>query len=438
MSSFLGRGEGTCAVRIEGAVRIRGARTLAEPSGAGDVVFRGAWVAKGDLAGPAIDVDAEGDWLLPGWIDLQVNDLAWLAEGPHSPAEHAERIRDVVRYQAKRGVTGIVLATVAAPIDEVVAYLEGAAAVETRREPLDGAFLGVLVEGTFMNPAFSGAHNSDHVRPPDVALLDRLLATGGLRLLNVAPEASEEALDVIARASERGVIVGCGHAKPSGERVREAVRAGLRYVIHLGNGPTGTSLKGFAGGGLMEEALRNDDLVATVIADGVHLDRRIVRDIIARKEIERVAAVSDAGFAMGFPRGRFTAFGVRGEASPDGRSLRVLPREGAPEPNPFSSDAAVLFGSAVGMREVFENILNWLSVEMEGIHTRRHAALPFEDALLAACALTSRNPARLLGEAERGHLGPGARADALLVRIHGGPGEYRVEVRSVWVGGTRL
>jgi len=420
------------------AVRIRGARTLGEPRDAAEVVFRGSWVAKEGLAGPAIDVDAEGDWLLPGWIDLQVNDLAWLSQGLRSPAEHAARIRDVVRYQSERGVTGIVLATVAAPIEEVIAYLEGAAAVQAGREPLDGVLLGVLVEGTFMNPAFSGAHNPAHVRPPGVELLDRLLATGGLRLLNVAPEASEEALDVIARASERGIIVGCGHAKPSGDRVREAVRAGLRYVIHLGNGPTGSSLKGFAGGGLMEEALRNDAVFATVIADGIHLDRRIVRDIIARKEIERVAALSDAGFAMGFPRGEFSAFGVHGEASTDGRYLRVLPQEGAQLPNPLSSDVAMLFGSAVGMREVFENLLNWLSVEMEGIHTRRHAALPFDEALRAASALTSGNPARLLGEAERGHLRPGERADAVLARIRGGPGEYGVEVRDVWVGGRRI
>jgi N-acetylglucosamine-6-phosphate deacetylase len=188
----------------------------------------------------------------------------------------------------------------------------------------------------------------------------------------------------------------------------------------------------------MEEALRNDDLVATVIADGIHIDPRIVRDIIARKEIERVAAVSDAGFAMGFPEGEFSAFGVRGETSPDGRYLRVLPREGAQSPNPLSSDAAMLFGSAMGMREIFENLLNWLSVEMEWIHTRRHAALPFEEALRAACALTSGNPARLLGEAERGHLRPGARADAVLARIRGGPGEYRVEVRGVWVSGRGI
>lgn len=390
--------------------------------------------AKG-LAPDAVEVDGSGHWLLPGWIDIQVNDIAWLAGGPRAPEEHRSRIREVLRYQAARGTTGVILATLAAPEDEVASYLRGAALARAGGEPLDSGFLGALVEGTFMNPALCGAHNADHVRPPDRRLLEKLLGTGGVRMLNVAPETSPEALAVIEEAARRGVVVGCGHAKPSGERVREAVARGLAYVIHLGNGPTGSSLKGFARGGLLEEALASDRLVVSLILDGVHLDRRLVRDILARKETSRVVGTSDAGFATGCPREEFTVFGVRGRPSPDGRYLEVVPPAGARPANPFSSDAAVLFGSAVGMREVFENILNWQTVEMEGIYHRRHPALPFIEALAAAVEITSTNPARLLRESERGTLRTGNRADAILASIEGEPGAYRVTVHRVWLAG---
>ncbi|MBI4582473.1 MAG: hypothetical protein HY717_00370 [Planctomycetes bacterium] len=386
-----------------------------------------------------LKIDGGGLWLLPGWVDLQVNDLEWLAKGFRPPAEHRERILEVARRQAARGVTGFILATLAAPEEEILSYLEGMALVLKGRDQDASAggeaFLGGLVEGTFMNPAFHGAHNPAHVRPPDPALLDRFLSTGAVRLVNIAPEMSLEATALIAAAARRGAVVGVGHAKPHAERVREAVRAGLKYVIHWGNGPTGSSLKSFAGGGLLEEALRNDDLIVTLIADGIHLDPRLVRDVIARKGWERVIAVSDAGFAAGNPSGEFEVFGVRGRVSGDGRYLEVVPARPGPPPHPHSSDFAPLFGSAADMRRIFETCLNLLTVEMEGIYCRRHEAMELPEALRAACRLCAGNPARLLEEEGRGGFEPGARADAVLVGVQGRRGSYRVEVREVWLGG---
>ncbi len=384
-------------------------------------------------------LDGGGLWLLPGWVDLQVNDLEWLAKGFRPPDVHRERILEVARWQAARGVTGFILATLAAPEEEILSYLEGMALVLKGRDSNASAggeaFLGGLVEGTFMNPAFHGAHNPAHVRPPDLALLDRFLSTGAVRLVNIAPEMSPQALAAISTAARRGAVVGAGHAKPNAERVREAVRAGLKYVIHWGNGPTGSSLKAFAGGGLLEEALRNDDLLVTLIIDGIHLDPRLVRDVIARKGWERVIAVSDAGFAAGNPLGEFEVFGIRGRVSGDGRYLEVVPARPGPSPNPHSSDFAPLFGSAAGMRSIFETCLNLFTIEMEGIYHRRHEAMDLLPALRQASRLCSGNPARLLGEEGRGGLEPGARADAVLVEVQGRPGEYRVRVEEVWLGG---
>ncbi len=420
---------------------IRGARLLEDgglPSRTADILLSDGRV---EALGPALrlpeeceEIDASGLWLIPGWIDLQVNDIEWFARGPKPPAEHASRIREVAAYQAARGVTGLVLATLAAPLDEVVAYLEGMKmALAAPSLPAGAAFLGGLVEGTFMNPALCGAQNPAWVVKPDLWTLDRLLDTGAVKLINIAPEVSPDATDLIAHATRRGAVVGAGHAKPHAERLREAVRAGLRYVIHLGNGPTGSSLKAFHDGGMLEESLRNDDLIATIILDGHHIHPSLARDWIARKEISRAIAVSDAGFAMGVPRGDFEVFGIHGALSGDGRYLRVLPREGSPPQNELSSDFGALFGSAVGMREVFENALNLFTREVEGVYTRRHPALRLEKALAAASRLCSANPAALLGLADRGRVREGARSDVLLVEVAGKPGAYSVGVRAVWV-----
>ena len=100
-----------------------------------------------------------------------------------------------------------------------------------------------------------------------------------------------------------------------------------------------------------------------------------------------------------------------------------------------TSDAGALFGAAIGMREVFENLLNLFSVEMEGVHTRHHPALAVEESLAAASQMCSANPARLLGTGERGRLEEGARADILLLELAGAPGAFDVKVRNTILAG---
>ncbi|MBN1441581.1 MAG: amidohydrolase family protein [Planctomycetes bacterium] len=383
-------------------------------------------------------IDAGGRWLLPGLIDMQINDVEWLARGPADAAFHAARIREVIDHQVSLGVTGFVLATLASPPDELEAYLRGMALVRAGERALDAVFLGGLLEGTFMNPEHHGAHNPRWVMRPDRALLERLIATGGMRAVNIAPEMSAGAIDLIRLARERGVVVACGHARPHAERLREAVRAGLRYIIHLGNGPTGSSFKTLHDGGMLEEALRNDDLSITVIADGHHVHPRLIRDWIARKPFSRVVAVSDAGFALGPPVESFEVFGIRGGVAPGGAYLYL---ESSEDPDParaHSSDAVQFFGSAVDQKKVFENILNLLTIEVEGVYQRRHEPLAFADAVCTAVAICSTNAARLLDLDDRGGIDEGARADLLLARIEGEPGAYGLEIDEILAGGRRM
>lgn len=425
-----------------GSILVRNARILGSEGswqeGAAIAVEDGRITGAGPEARPesqCVEVDADGLWAVPGWIDLQINDIGWLAEGYREPADHAGRIREVLNYQASTGVTGCILATLAAPLDEILAYLRGMKEVLDGAEDRDGVLLGGLVEGTFMNPEFHGAHNPDWVLPPDPGVLDQLLSTGAVAMINIAPETTPEAVSLIAEAASRGVVVGCGHANPHAECLREAIEAGLSYVIHLGNGPTGSSLKVFNDGGLLEECLRNDALMATLIVDGHHLHPQLVRDWISRKEVSRSIGISDAGFGTGAPTGPFELCGMQGEPADGGAYLRVVRSREEIEAAARTSDAGALFGAAIGMREVFENLLNLFSVEMEGVNVRHHPALSMEDSIVAASAMCSTNPARLLGLDDRGVLDPGARADLLLLDISGGPGAFEVGVRETIAAG---
>ena len=429
---------------MAGPILIRGARSVGSSFPAGNEVSvsiengRIESIQEGAASGGSQVVDASDLWLAPGWIDVQLNDIEWLAKGKQSVEAHAQRIREVLSYQAKRGVTGCILATLAAPLDEIRAYLDGMRLVADSRQGLDDVFLGGLVEGTFMNPELHGAHNPDWVLEPSVEVFDDLWESGAMRMINIAPETSDAAIELIRHAESRGVIVGCGHAKPHAERLREAVDAGLEYIIHLGNGPTGSHWKRFHDGGMLEESLRNDRIQATLIADGWHVHPQLLRDWIARKEISRSIAVSDAGFAMGPPRGRFEVFGITGESAEEGAFLRVVPKDGARVPNPRTSDVGALFGSAILMDRVFENLVGWFRAPMAGVYQREHDALDLPAAFEAASAMCSTNPARLLRvDDERGRIVEGHRADLVLLDVTEGE-RTSCRVEQVFVGGEAV
>ena len=49
---------------------------------------------------------------------------------------------------------------------------------------------GAVVEGTFMNPQCHGCHNPKYVLQPNAEVLDKLLNTGAVKTINIAPEVS--------------------------------------------------------------------------------------------------------------------------------------------------------------------------------------------------------------------------------------------------------
>ena len=67
----------------------------------------------GSSAAVLVPVDGEEDWLIPGWIDLQVNDMEWLDSAMNGErkdkSDHAQRIEKVLEYQIKQGVTHMLL-----------------------------------------------------------------------------------------------------------------------------------------------------------------------------------------------------------------------------------------------------------------------------------------------------------------------------------------
>ena len=253
--------------------------------------------------------------------------------------------------------------------------------------------LGAHLEGPFLSPARLGTHSLAARRDPDVALLERLLAAGPVRLVTLAPELPG-ALELIDLLHARGVTVSLGHTNATAAEANAAFDRGVRTVTHIFNAMRPLAHRD---PGVVGAALVHPDVVVQAIVDGVHLDPDIVR-LLWSAAGGRIALVTDAIAGAGIGDGTYALGETEIVVADD-----VVRREDG-----------VLAGSALTMPQAVRNLVE--------------VGVPLENALAAASTV----PARVLGLTHVGRLVPGGPADVVVL-------DDSLEVVQTIVGGeTRV
>jgi N-acetylglucosamine-6-phosphate deacetylase len=309
--------------------------------------------------------------LAPGLVDLQVNGAAG-----HQVSDGAAAIAAIDAIQLAHGVTSY-LPTLLSPNDErAPAILDQLSQfADDPRSPV----VGVHVEGPFLHPAQRGMHQLGQLRSLAEGVpswLDHEVVT----LVTIAPELPG-ALSLIKRLCNRGKTVALGHSTAAARTAELAFDAGATMVTHAFNAmePLHHRAPGLLGAALVDPRVH-----VTVIADGVHVDPRML-EVLRRVAGPRVVLVSDASPAAGAPPGShlMAATPIR---SFDGGEVRTL--DGRLAGSSLTLDAAMRC---------------WAK--------STSASLP--EALAAA----SETPARAVGLEPS--LAPGSRADLLLIAEDG-------------------
>ena len=346
-----------------------------------------AAVLHGDAPVDAEIVDLQGGYLVPGFIDLQVNGGGGALFNNDTSVE---AIAAIGRAHRKFGTTGF-LPTLISDDARVMAR-----AIDATRDAIAQGVPGVLgihLEGPYIAPARKGTHDAGKFRVPDAGEI--AMATSldnGVTFITLAPE--RVPADSIRAMVGRGAIVCAGHTAGSYEETRAGIDAGVSGFTHLYNAMT--PLQGREPG-VVGAALEDPGTWCGVIVDGVHVHPASLRVAINAKPRGKVFLVTDAMPMVGADDPSFDLYGET-----------ITAVDGV-----VRNAAGSLAGSALDMASAVRNTVGLLG-------------LPLEE----ACRMASRYPAEFLGlGGELGRIAPGYRADLVLLD----PG---MQVRGSWIAGA--
>ena len=331
-------------------------------------------------------VELEGGYLVPGFIDTQVNGGGGVL---FNDAPTVETIEAIAQAHRRHGTTGLLPTFISDDFDTLRCAIEAVDAAIAAGVP---GILGIHVEGPFISAERRGIHAERFVRAPTEAELELLARPWrGVTLVTLAPEAVPTG--AIARLRAAGVLVAAGHSTADYEATRRALDEGLDGFTHLFNAmtPFGSREPGMVGAALEDRESRFG-----IIVDGHHVHPASLRVALAARGLDGAMLVTDAMPPAGTAMARFEL---------QGRTITVADAA-------LRGDDGTLAGSALTMDLALRNAIGMLGLS-----------------LAETSRLASANPAAFVRmNTRRGTIAPGMAAD--LVHL-----DVALQIRRVWIAG---
>ncbi len=302
-------------------------------------------------------LDAKGLYVSPGFIDIHV---------------HIEK--DLTRMcdkMARAGVSGFLATTVSLPPESLLNTTKAVKSFISNNP--DTNLLGLHLEGPYLNPLASGAHNRKFIRTFKSNELKEIFSIGKglIKMMTFAPEV-KNGMKLLNFLVSHVVVPAIGHSAASYRETELAAKKGARHVTHLFNAMPSFH---YRDPGLIGASLSLKRLSVDIIADGIHLHPATIKFIIKTKGVNKVILITD-----NISAGRKAVLG----------GLKVRIKDGQPR-----LENGRLAGSLLSLNRAIKNV-----VEFAGISSTD------------AVRMATINPAKLLGiQNRKGSLEVGKDAD---------------------------
>jgi len=320
-------------------------------------------------------IDCKGCSVAPGLIDLQIYGGGGylFSNRPSVEALHA-----MTNAVVRSGTTSFML-TLATNAMEV--FRE---AIRIVKHNHLAPVLGLHLEGPYLNPEKRGAHILEYIKKPEPDEVQSLMAEGAgiVKMITLAPELTDAS--IIDILNNHGVLISAGHSNATFEEAKKGFNHGIRAVTHLFNAMSPLHHRNT---GLPGAAYQNQNICASIIADGIHVDYQAVS--ISKKVMkERLFLITDAV-----------------EENLEGAYVHIRHQDC------FRLPDGTLSGSNLTLMQAVRNCVE-------------HVHIPLDEALRMA----STYPAALINANNIGKIEPGYKANLILF-------DHKLEVRDVYLNG---
>ena len=228
-------------------------------------------------------IDLSGKSIAPGLIDLQIYGSGGkLFAG--KPA--VEALMQMESDLIGQGSTGF-MATVGTNSSEIV--LQAIESAKRYRKITGGAFLGLHLEGPFLNPKRKGAHPEKFIRKAALAELMNWveLSEGEIKMMTIAPELQDD--DVIDYLLSQNMVISIGHSNATYSEAEKFLKSGKWAATHIFNAMPQIHHRD---PGLVTAILKYKPFTS-IVADGIHVDFSVV-DLAKRELGEKLFLITDA------------------------------------------------------------------------------------------------------------------------------------------------
>ena len=249
-------------------------------------------------------IDAAGDWISLGGVDLQINGGLGLAF-PELDYHHLPLLEKIAQFLWQQGVDAFLPTLVTTSLENILRSLSVIetflAAQKSFREPR-AKILGVHLEGPFLNVEKRGAHPAQYLLKPTLENVNQVLGKNPelIKIITLAPEL-DLSNQIIPYLKSLGITVSLGHSQATESEAENAFALGASMITHAFNAMPPLHHRQ---PGLLAAAIRNPQVYCGFIADGQHVSPSIL-DILLRASYAEKGAflVSDALAPMGLADG---------------------------------------------------------------------------------------------------------------------------------------
>lgn len=275
-------------------------------------------------------IDAKGEYLVPGFIDLQVYGAAGRLFSAQPTIESLEMIEKQLLNEGTLGFLACLATNTPSVFNECIEV-----AKEHRKNAKN--FLGLHLEGPFLNAKRAGAHVQEYIRKASLDEIKKLLdfGDGVIKMITIAPELQDE--EVIHYLLNNNVVVSLGHSDASFEEATKAYRMGVQTTTHLFNAMSPIHHRN---PGIPTAVFNHSAAMASIIADGQHVDFEVVK--FAKRILkERLFLITDAVTAC-----------------------NVGPYQHVAQGNKYIMPDGTLSGSSLSMLQAVQNCVNYCDIQL--------------------------------------------------------------------------